>query len=236
MTIAPKTIEPWSKAVIDFQRRERIGLEEAVLCSNKQPAQIENILSQYAANGRMCFLTRISLEQVASLSEDWLAQLDYDPVSRTAFYPEIPPPIVTNPQVAIVSGGSSDAPVCGEAARTLAFHGVASVRIEDVGVAGLWRLLDRLEEIKRFPVVIVLAGMEGALFSVLAGLVGSFVVAVPTSVGYGVAAGGEISLKSALASCAPGLVAVNIDNGYGAACAALRVLRLCDAAIKTGCD
>ena len=221
-----KTTEYWPKAVIDFQRRERIGLEEAVLCSNKQPAQIEEILGQYAANERTCFLTRIAPEQVASLSPSWVARLDYDPSSRTAFYPEIPPVIISKPQVAIISGGSSDAPVCAEAARTLAYHGFASVRIEDVGVAGLWRLLDRLTEIKRFPVVIIVAGMEGALFSVLAGLVESFVIAVPTSVGYGVAAAGELSLKAALASCAPGLVAVNIDNGYGAACAALRVLRL----------
>ena len=203
-------------------------MEEAVLCSSKQPAQIEAILGQYAECGRTCFLTRLSPEQVASLSVPWLAGLDYDPVSRTAFYPETPSP-GGSPQVAIVSGGSSDAPVCGEAARTLAFHGVASVRIEDVGVAGLWRLLDRLDEIKRFPVVIAVAGMEGALFSVLAGLVDSFVIAVPTSIGYGVAAAGELSLKSALASCAPGLVVVNIDNGYGAGCAALRALRLCDA-------
>ena len=227
-----KTTECRPKAVIDFQRRERIGLEEAVFCSNKQPAQIEDILGQYAACGRTCFLTRLSPEQVASLSVPWLAGLDYDPVSRTAFYPETPSP-GGSPQVAIVSGGSSDAPVCGEAARTLAFHGVASVRIEDVGVAGLWRLLDRLDEIKRFPVVIAVAGMEGALFSVLAGLVDSFVIAVPTSIGYGVAAAGELSLKSALASCAPGLVAVNIDNGYGAGCAALRILRLCDAAVRS---
>ncbi len=227
-----KTIEPWPKAVIDFQRRERIGLEEAVLCSSKQPAQIEAILGQYAACGRTCLLTRLSPEQVASLSVPWLAGLDYDPVSRTAFYPETPSPD-GSPQVAIVSGGSSDAPVCGEAARTLAFHGVASVRIEDVGVAGLWRLLDRLDEIKRFPVVIAVAGMEGALFSVLAGLVDSVVIAVPTSIGYGVAAAGELSLKSALASCAPGLVVVNIDNGYGAGCAALRILRLCGAAVRS---
>jgi len=226
-----KTIEPWPKAVIDFQRRERIGLEEAVLCSSKQPAQIEDILSQYAACGRTCFLTRLSPEQVASLSAPWLVGLDYDPVSRTAFYPQTPPP-GGSPQIVIVSGGSSDAQVCSEAARTLAYHGVASLRIEDVGVAGLWRLLDRLEEIKRFPVVIVVAGMEGALFSVLAGLVDSFVIAVPTSVGYGVAAAGELSLKAALASCAPGLVAVNIDNGYGAACAALRVLRLRESTVS----
>jgi NCAIR mutase (PurE)-related protein len=98
--------------------------------------------------------------------------------------------------------------------------------IADVGVAGLWRLLRRLEEIRAFKVVIAVAGMEGALFSVLAGLVEAPVIAVPVSVGYGVAAGGQGALSSALASCAPGLVTVNIDNGFGAACAAIKMLRV----------
>jgi len=216
--------------VIDFQRNQRIGLEEAVLCSHKQPAQIEEILTQYAAIGRACLLTRLAPEQVTSLSKSWRARLDYDPISRTASFPETRPPD-DSPQVVIISAGSSDASVCGEAARTLAFYGVASNRIEDVGVAGLWRLMDRLDEIRQYPIVIVVAGMEGALFSVVGGLVGSVIIAVPTSVGYGVSGAGKLSLRSALASCAPGLVVVNIDNGYGAACAALRVLRLRDCAL-----
>jgi len=216
--------------VIDFERAQRIGLEEAVLCSHKQPGQIEDILAQYAAMGRACLLTRLAPEQVTSLSKLWRARLDYDPISRTAFFPETRLPD-DRPQVVIISAGSSDASVCGEAARTLAFYGVASNRIEDVGVAGLWRLMDRLDEIRRYPIVIVVAGMEGALFSVVGGLVGSFIIAVPTSVGYGVSGAGKLSLMSALASCAPGLVVVNIDNGYGAACAALRVLRVRGAAL-----
>jgi len=93
-----------------------------------------------------------------------------------------------------------------------------------VGVTGLWRLTERIEEIRRFPVVIAVAGMEGALFSVLGGLVGATVIAVPTSVGYGVAEGGRLALNSALGSCAPGVLSVNIDNGYGAACAAIRLM------------
>ncbi len=211
--------------VIDFERGARIGIEEAVLCSDKQPPQLEAILGRHAARRHPCLLTRLAAPLVEALDPAWRDQLDYDPVSRTAFFLE-PRPLAGDAAVAIVSGGSSDAPVCGEAARTLAFHGVASTRIEDVGVAGLWRVMDRLEEIRRHAVVIAVAGMEGALFSVLGGLVRSPVVAVPTSVGYGVAAGGELGLRSALASCAPGIVAVNIDNGYGAACAALRMLGL----------
>jgi hypothetical protein len=209
--------------VIDFERGARIGIEEAVLCSDKQPAQLEAILARHAARNHPCLLTRVAAPLVDALAPVSRSRLDYDAVSRTAFFLE-PRPLAGEPLVAIVSGGSSDAPVCGEAARTLAFHGVPSTRIEDVGVAGLWRVMDRIEEIRRHAVVIAVAGMEGALFSVLGGLVRAPVVAVPTSVGYGVAAGGDLGLRSALASCAPGIVAVNIDNGYGAACAALRML------------
>jgi NCAIR mutase (PurE)-related protein len=128
-------------------------------------------------------------------------------------------------QVAVVTAGTSDLPVAREAIRTLAFYGVAAREIADVGVAGLWRILMHEDELKRYPVVIVVAGMEGALFSVVAGLVGGVVIAVPTSTGYGAARHGETALHAALASCAPGVVTVNIDNGYGAASAALRALR-----------
>ncbi len=124
-----------------------------------------------------------------------------------------------------MTGGTGDLPVALEAARTLAFHGETAERHMDVGVAGLWRLLERRGRLSTFPVIIAVAGMEGALFSVLGGLVGSVVVAVPSSTGYGVTAGGTAALHAALGSCAPGIVAVNIDNGFGAACAALRILR-----------
>jgi hypothetical protein len=110
--------------------------------------------------------------------------------------------------------------------RTLAFHGVAGELHADLGVAGLWRLLERRPVIAAADVVIAVAGMEGALFTVLGGLVGSPIVAVPSATGYGVTAGGTTALRAALGSCAPGMVAVNIDNGYGAACAALRILAL----------
>ena len=115
-------------------------------------------------------------------------------------------------------------PIVAEAQRTLAFHGTPSKSFVDVGVAGLWRLLNVRDELAQFPVVIAVAGMEGALFSVLGGLIPSLIIAVPSSVGYGMAREGETALHSALASCAQGLVAVNINNGYGAACAATRIL------------
>jgi NCAIR mutase (PurE)-related protein len=124
----------------------------------------------------------------------------------------------------IVTAGTSDLAVAREAARALAFNGFEAPIIADVGVAGLWRLTRRLEEIRRWKVVIGVAGMEGALFSVVGGLVSAPVIAVPTSVGYGVAHGGTTALHAALAGCAPGVVVVNIDNGFGAAAAAIKIL------------
>ena len=135
---------------------------------------------------------------------------------------------VADSGIGIVAAGTSDLPVAREAARTLEFSGHRAEIVADVGVAGLWRLTDRLDQLRRCRVLIAVAGMEGALFSVLAGLVPAPVIAVPTSVGYGVATGGKAALFAALASCAPGLVVVNIDNGFGAAVAALKILRAGD--------
>ncbi len=215
--------DPLDPAVLDFDRAERIGLHEAVFCSHKTPQQIELILTRFHQRNTPCLLTRIDADKVAALAVDYQEKLDFDPLSRTAFAPG-PFPKQGGAGVAIVSGGTSDAPVCLEAARTLQFHGIETRLFQDVGVTGLWRLTERIEEIRQFPVVIAVAGMEGALFSVLGGLVGATVIAVPTSVGYGVAEGGRLALNSALGSCAPGILTVNIDNGYGAACAAIRLL------------
>jgi NCAIR mutase (PurE)-related protein len=210
-------------AILDLQREARIGLTEAVLCEHKCVEQIASILYQLREQATPGLLTRLDRDKFERLPEALREELDFDALSRSAFFAGPLRPRQHAP-VAIVSGGTSDAPVCLEAARTLEFHGVGAVLFQDVGVTGLWRLLERIDEIRRFPVVIAAAGMEGALFSVLGGLVGSPIIAVPTSVGYGVSRGGQLSLNAALSSCAPGLLAVNIDNGYGAACAALRFL------------
>lgn len=204
--------------IIDWEREERTGLAEAIFCEGKTPAQIDAILA--AAAGRPLLLTRLGEDALAALAHR--EALDYDPLSRTAISGTVAPP--TRHGAGIVCAGTSDLPVAREALRTLNFAGYAAPLIADVGVAGLWRLLRRIEEIRTFGVVIAVAGMEGALFSVLAGLVPAPVIAVPRSIGYGAAAGGAAALSSALASCAPGLVTVNIDNGYGAACAAIRML------------
>ena len=207
---------------LDWERRRRLGFDEAVFCQGKSTAQISTILDQVAAAEERMLLTRLDETQFTDLPDIHRNALDYDPISRTAFFGERGP--VNARPVAVVTAGSSDVPVAAEAARTLAFNGIGALSINDVGVAGLWRLIERIDEIKALPVVIVVAGMDGALPSVVGGLVPGLVIAVPTSVGYGAARQGETALNAALASCAPGLVVCNIDNGYGAACAALRAV------------
>jgi pyridinium-3,5-biscarboxylic acid mononucleotide synthase len=212
-----------SDVTFDFERQRRIGLSEAVLCEGKSPAQIGEIIGLARARSSPLLLTRLAPETVTLLAADDQAALDYDPRSHTAILGPWQPPD-GEALVAVVTAGTSDLRIAREAIRTLAFYDVAAREIADVGVAGLWRILAHEEALRGFPVVIVVAGMEGALFSVVAGMVGGVVIAVPTSTGYGVAQGGQTALHAALASCAPGLVTVNIDNGYGAACAAIRAL------------
>jgi NCAIR mutase (PurE)-related protein len=213
----------------DFERRARIGLDEAVFCAGKSVAQIAAIIAAVEPRLPGLLLTRLEPSAFAELPTHQRAVLDYDPASRTAILGRSHE-MAAAPAVAIVMAGTSDAPVGFEAARTLAFNGQPHRIFVDVGVAGLWRLLDRIEEIRQAPVVIVAAGMDAALISVVGGLVSGAVIGLPTSVGYGVAAGGMAALHAGLASCAPGVAMVNIDNGYGAACAALRVM----AAIRRG--
>ena len=209
----------------DFERRARIGLDEAVFCAGKSVKQIASIISSVEGRLPGLLLTRLEAAEFADLPQQQRAALDYDPVSRTAILGRSHE-MRAAPPVAIVLAGTSDAPMGYEAARTLGFNGQPHCIFADVGVAGLWRLLDRIEEIRQAPVVIAAAGMDAALISVVGGLVAGAVIGLPTSVGYGVAAGGETALRAGLASCAPGVVMVNIDNGYGAACAALRIMAL----------
>jgi pyridinium-3,5-biscarboxylic acid mononucleotide synthase len=208
----------------DWERRRRIGITEAVYCFGKEPRQIDHVVGQSFASAERLMLTRLSRAKYAALAKETRTLLTYVESARMAFLGELPE-LEGDDRVAVVTAGTSDGAVARETELTLHFHGVGCQTFGDLGVAGLHRLLGRIGIIKKFPVVIAVAGMEGALFSVLGGLVGSSIIAVPTSTGYGVARGGRLALESALASCAPGLVVVNIDNGYGAACAALRVLR-----------
>ena len=211
----------------DLQRRARVGLDEAVLCGSKSVQQIETILEDAQTRAIALLLTRLDAAQYDALIPATRSRLDYDPISCTAYAGDIPN-VSGEPRVAIVTGGTSDVGVAREAMRTLQHHGHATREIHDVGVAGLWRLLERVDELATFPIVIVAAGMDAALPSVVGGLIPGVIIAIPTSAGYGVAQGGETALRSLLSSCAPGISVVNIDNGFGAACAAMRVLRHID--------
>lgn len=207
----------------DFDRVDRIGFSEAVLCRGKTSAQIANILSVVKAHSGSVLLTRLDGTQFAELPEEHQGKLDFDASSATAFY-GAPEALWNDKSIAIISAGTSDISVATEARRTLEFHGVCADPINDIGVAGLWRLNQYLDVLTCYETIIVVAGMDGALPSVVGGLFGSVIIAVPTSTGYGTAEGGRTALNAALTSCAPGVVAVNIDNGYGAAIAALRTL------------
>ena len=209
---------------LDHLREARLGFDEAIYAAGKTVAQLDALVAQALESRARRLFTRLPREKYEALAAGHRAALDYDAVSGTAFAGETRA-AMGEARVAVITGGSSDVAVSREAVRTLQYYGQASVHMPDIGVAGLWRLLARMEELKRMRVVVVVAGMEGALPSVVAGLVPGVVIALPTSVGYGVGEGGHAALSSALASCAPGLLTVNIDNGYGAACAALRVLR-----------
>ncbi|OCJ10340.1 circadian phase modifier CpmA [Rhizobium sp. AC27/96] len=214
-----------SDVVFDFGRSARIGLDEAVFSEGKSVGQIVSILADARERKVGLLLTRLDAGKFSSLPAELAADIDYCPLSRIAFFGPLRPVVVTG-KVAIVAAGTSDAGVAREAARTLRHAGVEASLITDVGVAGLWRLMDRIEEIRCHPIVIAVAGMDAALASVLGGLVPGVLIAVPTSVGYGASESGRTALNAMLASCAPGVTVCNIDNGYGAASAALRTLSI----------
>ncbi|MFM1798811.1 MAG: hypothetical protein RLZZ117_1089 [Cyanobacteriota bacterium] len=219
-----------TEAHLDLDRRGRIGMVEAVWGQHKQPAHIATIVRDLVAAGETALVTRVSPGKAAAVGRLLQAQapldalMTYHPEARCLTAPALPPLQVGIGQVTVVTGGTSDHVVAREATLSLRCHGVRTTLLEDVGVAGLHRLLSRLDSLREASVLIVCAGMEGALPTVIAGLMPQPVIAVPISVGYGVSAGGTAALQGMLASCAPGLTVVNIDNGYGAAMAALRIL------------
>ena len=207
---------------LDFERENRTGVGEAIFCSGKSVSQLQAICDRIRNADKSMLFTQLSEDQFRSIEESYPRLLKYDPVSLTAFHK--PAPMKTEERIAVVTGGSSDIPVAREASRTLAFYGYRSLEIDDVGVAGLWRITNRLEELREKQIIICIAGMDAALPTVLGGLISAVLIAVPTSIGYGMAKEGETALRSLLVSCAPGITVVNIDNGFGAACAAIRVL------------
>lgn len=214
---------PQEHVLFDFQRVERTGVPEAVFCEAKPPETLLHLLASFAdSTAAPTLFTRLSSDVMSRCDPAVRQAYDYDEISRTAFAKRLSTP--HKGRVAIVSAGSSDAFVTYEAARTLQFMNIPHTIFEDCGVAGLWRLQKRLEQINEHEIIIVVAGMEAAIGSVLAGLTNRPIIAVPTSVGYGVCREGHTALNSLLASCAPGITVVNIDNGFGAACAAAKTL------------
>lgn len=201
-------------AQIDHHRALRWGFSEVVFCAGKTPEQVAGIVEHLAARGPRVLGTRASIEQFEA-AHKVVPDLHYHPLARCLWLdrqPENP----RKPGVVVVAAGTSDLPVVEEAVLTLELMGHAPHRIVDVGVAGLHRLLPHIPTLQRANVVIVVAGMEGALASVVGGLTDAPVIAVPTSVGYGASFGGVAALLAMLNSCASGVAVVNIDNGYGA--------------------
>ena len=219
------TLRPLHGILFDHARTARIGLPEAVFSEGKDRAALVALLEEHlrAINGPVLF-TRLAPELFASFPEHVRQGYDFHELSGTAFNAVLP--ARPKGRVAVVSAGTADGRTTWEAARTLEYLGISHQVYEDNGVAGLWRLTSNLDELNAYDVVIVVAGLDAALASVMGGLTGKPVFGVPTSVGYGAARKGETALASMLVICAPGVTVCNIDNGYGAACAAARVVNL----------
>jgi pyridinium-3,5-biscarboxylic acid mononucleotide synthase len=210
-------------ARIDHHRALRQGHPEVVFCEGKTVEQVVAICDRLAeVNG--AFLGTRATDAMAAALGAHHPRLQWNPLGRTVY---LPPegPVPRTGTVLVVSAGTSDLPVAEEAAVTIEAFGHHVARLPDVGVAGLHRLLSASDRLHQADVLIVAAGMEGALPSVVGGLVKAPVIAVPTSVGYGASFGGLAALLAMLNSCASGVTVVNIDNGFGAAAAASRILR-----------
>jgi NCAIR mutase (PurE)-related protein len=207
---------------IDHNREERIGFQEIVYGASKSVDQLSAIISGFKQKGKSALCTKLQYKKAEKLKHEFPDSF-YDEVSRVLLIGKFPSGIIKN-QVAVLSGGTSDQYLVNEIYYTLKFLGKEAERFQDIGVAGVHRLLDKIDLLKKFKVLIVVAGFEGALPTVVAGLMPQPVIAVPASIGYGISKGGKVALHSMLASCANGVTVVNIDNGYGAAMAALRII------------
>jgi NCAIR mutase (PurE)-related protein len=212
-------------AHVDHHRALRVGIPEIVFGQGKTLEHLIGIVREIDSKDQPVLVTRLGPGEGAALSAEFGA-MRYEPVSRTALLARKPIERRGRGPIAVVSAGTSDIPVAEEAAVTAQALGNDVTRLFDVGVAGLHRLLERRAVLDEASVVIVIAGMEGALASVVGGLVDKPVIAVPTSVGYGASYGGLAALLAMLNSCASGVTVVNIDNGFGAAYAATLINRM----------
>ena len=212
-------------ANVDHHRALRQGLPEVILAESKSAAQIASIASALIEAEQNVLVTRLAVEKAPGVLT-LEPRLSYRSESETASYEHALVSVALDSPVLVVTAGTSDLRVAEEALETLRMCGVPGQLLADVGVAGIHRILGRMERLSRAPALIVVAGMEGALSSVIGGLVAAPVVAVPTSIGYGAAFGGVAALLGMLTSCAAGVTVVNIDNGFGAAIAVFRMLSL----------
>ncbi|QHQ61134.1 nickel pincer cofactor biosynthesis protein LarB [Anaerocolumna sedimenticola] len=210
-------------AKLDHHRTLRSGFGEVVFCQGKSIPHLRDIFVRFYERDTNVLGTRASVEQYEEVKKV-LPMVEYDPTSRILSIQKIKKQGVGC--VAVCTGGTSDIPVAEEAAQTAEFFGSNVLRIYDVGVAGIHRLLSKMDDIHKANCIIAVAGMEGALGGVVAGLVDKPVIAVPTSIGYGANFGGLSALLTMLNSCAEGLAVVNIDNGFGAGYIATQINRL----------
>ena len=211
-------------AKLDLSRSERTGQSETVFCPGKTSEQLAGILLAFQEENIAVLGTKCSPEQAEYLEKKQIP-VSYDPASKILSTNWGTRPVLPG-KVAVCTGGTADIPAAEEAAKTIEFFGAEVDRHYDVGVAGLHRLLSRIEKIREADVIIAAAGMEGALGSVIAGLTDAPVIAIPTSVGYGASFEGIAPLLAMLNSCAEGMSVVNIDNGFGAGVLACRILRM----------
>ncbi|MDR0700371.1 MAG: nickel pincer cofactor biosynthesis protein LarB [Tannerella sp.] len=212
-------------AVIDHHRRIRNGCPEVIYCAGKTVAQIEGIIENMLSHDNNILATRASEESAQAVLKRY-PDAEWNPSARTLVIRRRLVEKAGGGKILVVTAGTSDIPVADEAVVTAEFLGNEVERLCDVGVAGLHRLLSKLDIIASANVIIVIAGMEGALASVIGGLTDKPVIAVPTSVGYGAGFGGVSALLSMLNSCANGVAVVNIDNGFGAAYIANSINRI----------
>jgi pyridinium-3,5-biscarboxylic acid mononucleotide synthase len=211
-------------ARLDHHRELRTGQAEAVYAEGKTPAQVRDSTTSLVARASgAVFATRATPQQYHAVLET-VPGATYSPRSRLIVAKRAVAEVPLG-SVAVISAGTADLPVADEAAQTAEALGLSIARIVDVGIAGVHRVIDRTPDVEASDVALVVAGMDGALASVVAGLTSRPVVAVPTSVGYGAAFGGLAALLTMLNSCAPGVSVVNIDNGFGAALVAHRIIR-----------
>jgi NCAIR mutase (PurE)-related protein len=213
-------MDPSAVARLDHERRDRTGVPEVIFAAGKTPEQNIALVAALSARAGFALATRIPADQRAVVAAAF-PDAAIEPLSGALRHGSLPR---SGARVAVVCAGTSDLPVAAEAAFCLDALGHDAVRATDVGVAGIHRLFDALDDILTCRAVIVVAGMEGALPSVVAGLVRAPVIAVPTSVGYGAAFEGMAALLAMLTACAPGIGVVNIDNGFGAAALAHKIV------------